>query len=215
MKKKFLPLITALFVLSLAGTANASLTSQDLSTPGDGQLTYDSDTGLSWLNISNTTTHSYNEIISGFGGFATDKGFRYATGKEVGVLLANYGITQIPSGTYASGGGHAEVTSLMTSYLGVTWANYNSRAIVGITADIGLGAQTPSHHYAYIYSNDYGQWTANQDWGQVDDNYAGAPVTGYQISSFMVKAVPVPAAVWLFSSGLLTLAGMARQRKVV
>jgi hypothetical protein len=187
MKNKMIAgLAMLILLLGMTVNSNAALSIKDLTTPGDGQLIYDSNTGLSWLKISNTTTHSYNEIISGFGGYITDKGFRYAKSEEVGALLSNYGITQIPSGTYNSGTGHGAVTSFMTSYLGVTWANYNSRAIVGITADIGLGAQTPSHHYAYIYSNDYGHWTANQDWGQVDDNFANV-----QLSSFLVKfAVP-------------------------
>ncbi|MBU4262054.1 MAG: VPLPA-CTERM sorting domain-containing protein [Proteobacteria bacterium] len=219
MKKKLLAgLAMGLFVLGSVGMAGASLVAQDLSTPGDSQLTYDSDTGLSWLNVSNTTLHSYNEIISGFGEFITTKGFRYATGDEVGTLLANYGITQLSSGTYATGAGHGAVTSLMTQFLGVTWANYNSRAIVGITGDADLYNQIPTHHFAYLYSNDYSQWTANQDWSQVYNDYAGQSVTGYEISSFLVKdaaptATPIPGAVWLLGSGLAGLIGARRKKK--
>lgn len=220
MKKKFwvgLAMVLILAGSGMVGTARATLIVQDLSTPGDSQLTCDSDTGLSWLNISNTTLHSYNEIISGIGGFITAKGFRYATGDEVGTLLANYGITQLPW-TYATGTGHGAVTSLMTQFLGVTWANYNSRAILGITGDADLYNQIPTHHYAYLYSNDYGQWTAKQDWGQVSDDYAGQPVTGYEISSFLVKdpspsaPVPEPSTMLLLIAGLAGLALYRRRR---
>lgn len=73
MKRRLLVgLVTGLFLIGIAGTAGATLISKDLSSPGDGQLTYDSDTGLSWLNVSNTATHNYNEILSGFGGYITD-----------------------------------------------------------------------------------------------------------------------------------------------
>jgi len=204
-------LIGAALVLSLLGIvteSEANLVKVDLTTPGDKQLTYDTSTGLSWLNVSNTTLHSYNEIISGFGGYITSDGFRYATSDEVGILLADYEVPQVPVGSYPTGGsGYYNITSLMWDYLGVTWANYNSRAIVGITA----GA-----HYAYLYSNDYGQWTANQDWGTVDGNYAGYPSTGYEISSFLVKeptAVPIPATIWLFGSALAGLSVFRRPKK--
>jgi hypothetical protein len=36
----------------------------------------------------------------------------------------------------------------------------------------------------------------------------------WPIASFQVSAVPIPAAVWLFGSGLLGLVGMARRKKV-
>jgi hypothetical protein len=38
-------------------------------------------------------------------------------------------------------------------------------------------------------------------------------MAGYAFASFEVSAVPVPAAIWLFGSGLLGLIGVARRKK--
>jgi len=49
-------------------------------------------------------------------------------------------------------------------------------------------------------------------------NYAMGPNSlggGVAIASFQVAAVPVPAAVWLFGSGLLGLMGIARRKKTL
>ena len=45
-----------------------------------------------------------------------------------------------------------------------------------------------------------------------DSNFIDAPITSATLAT--VSAVPVPAAVWLFGSGLIGLVGMARRKKV-
>lgn len=69
-KKLLVGLVSGLLLvgIGMVGTARAALYIQDLSTPGDGYLTYDSSTGLSWLDVPLTLNHSYNEVISGYGG---------------------------------------------------------------------------------------------------------------------------------------------------
>lgn len=50
--------------------------------------------------------------------------------------------------------------------------------------------------------------------GAIDFRAAGAAVTDqYYIRNADIAVVPVPAAVWLFGSGLLGLAGLARRRR--
>jgi len=51
--------------------------------------------------------------------------------------------------------------------------------------------------------------------GQVGlDDFSGVGITGnWTASSFEVSAVPIPAAVWLFGSGLALLGGIARRSR--
>jgi len=70
-----------------------------------------------------------------------------------------------------------------------------------------LGIMTPSDHSSSLMQlvlayNDNALYTGDSDF---DDMLVRA--------DFRVAAVPVPAAVWLFGSGLLGLIGMARRRK--
>jgi len=75
--------------LASAG-ANATLVSTDLALPGDGLLTYDSATGLQWLDLTATLGKSVNEVLGGYGGYI-DTGFRYATTAEVEQLYLDAG----------------------------------------------------------------------------------------------------------------------------
>jgi uncharacterized membrane protein YdfJ with MMPL/SSD domain len=47
---------------------------------------------------------------------------------------------------------------------------------------------------------------------QILSNHGSTFVTGISEAAFEVTAVPVPAAAWLFGSGLLGLAGIARKK---
>lgn len=48
---------------------------------------------------------------------------------------------------------------------------------------------------------------------QVDVRLLESSISGFQFEYTPVSAVPVPAAVWLFASGLIGLAGVARNKK--
>ncbi len=89
--KIFHLVITAIFLTLLSSPANAILMSRDFISGGDELLTFDSDTGLEWLDLSETLDQSYNSIIGGYGGYTTTYGFRYATNLEVIDLINNAG----------------------------------------------------------------------------------------------------------------------------
>jgi len=67
---------------------------------------------------------------------------------------------------------------------------------------IGLPAVNPSDLTIVASSNGSWQTGLNEDAGE---NYESATIT--------VNAVPVPAAVWLFGSGLIGLVGVARRKQ--
>ena len=76
---------------------------------------------------------------------------------------------------------------------------------------------TGSNHFILGLDLGGGNWLADNsvvslgaNSYQVSFNNAGTVV---QVDVSIVQAVPVPAAVWLFGSGLLGLAGIARRRR--
>lgn len=78
---------TACIVLGATGRAIAEpLSELDHTTPGDGLITRDSDTGLDWLDVSATSGISFADITSGVGGWAA-LGFRHATATELCALV--------------------------------------------------------------------------------------------------------------------------------
>jgi hypothetical protein len=63
----------------------------DWKKPGDGLLTYDSASGLEWLDLSYTTDRSYNDIVRQLGPGGEFEGFRYASIAEITGLWDNLG----------------------------------------------------------------------------------------------------------------------------
>ncbi len=65
-----------------------------LNTPGDVLVTRDTDTGLDWLDLTESTNLSFDQVEADMGGFISD-GWRHATGAEVCALFAS--VTAEPS----------------------------------------------------------------------------------------------------------------------
>jgi hypothetical protein len=106
-----IPLLAAAF----AAPAQAQLSSVDLYTPGDGLITRDADTGLDWLDVTQTTNLSYDQIQGGAGGWIPG-GWRYATQSEVCHLWTSY--AGAPSCISATGSG--QPFPPLQSFIGVT-----------------------------------------------------------------------------------------------
>jgi hypothetical protein len=70
-------------------SAQAALLSRGLTAPSDGLLTRDTSTGLDWLDITETSGRSYEEVRDGFGGYTTQQGFRFATTADVSALFSS------------------------------------------------------------------------------------------------------------------------------
>ena len=111
--------------LLFANPASAALIEQDLFAAGDGLITFDDQTGLEWLDLTETTNLSYNDVETDGGGWLS-LGFRHATGAEVCDLMAAYAAFDPGcSGSPLGGGGlknSAPFTGndLMMSLLGIT-----------------------------------------------------------------------------------------------
>ena len=77
--------------------AQAALISMDLAEQNDGLLTFDTDTGLEWLDLTETADLSINQVLAG--GFVTVGFFRYVSSDELRTLYLNAGITEFLSST--------------------------------------------------------------------------------------------------------------------
>lgn len=87
-KKWFVGVLAA----GLSSVAMAGLSAADLSTQGDGLLTLDSQTGLAWLDLSQTMGQSLSQVVAANW---LAQGFRLATRQDVADLLA-HGVAQAP-----------------------------------------------------------------------------------------------------------------------
>ncbi len=100
MKKIFLNVLAVgLFLIGLVGYANADLVEEDLFTLGDGLVTYDTDTGLYWLDLTVTTNLSYNDVLNEISEGGSLEGFWYATTADIDTLQVSAGL---PAGLFFS-----------------------------------------------------------------------------------------------------------------
>ncbi|MDH5191278.1 MAG: VPLPA-CTERM sorting domain-containing protein [Gammaproteobacteria bacterium] len=110
------------------------------------------------------------------------------TGSEMGNLIYN-----VLGGVAA--------TSITTTHN----ANYDLFSNIQHWAYWSATEYAPDSTQAFLY----GTRINNQAWGLKTENQLNA----WAVYSGDVSAVPVPAAVWLFGSGLIGLAGVARNNK--
>ncbi|MFC1880972.1 6-bladed beta-propeller [Thermodesulfobacteriota bacterium] len=104
--KKYLAIIIFmlcfLLVSGLPTSSFAVLEERDASVFGVGAITYDSETGLEWLDITETFNKSFNYVSTQFGPGGEFEGFRHATLAEVEELMIHAGIPDIDSRTTAN-----------------------------------------------------------------------------------------------------------------
>lgn len=80
----------------LAAPVSATLISADLNALNDGLLTFDDDTGLEWLDVTESLDLSFNFVSTQFGAGGQFEGFRYATAAEVFLFFTNSGLILNP-----------------------------------------------------------------------------------------------------------------------
>jgi len=85
-------MLTFICISEYANASSSHLFSHDLLTDGDNLLTYDANTGLDWLDLSQTQGQSYNSILGGYGDFVTTHGFTVASEQNIIDLFHGVGL---------------------------------------------------------------------------------------------------------------------------
>ena len=183
----------------------------------NGTYTTDTVAGLDWLDLTETTNMSYNQVSAQLGTGGSLAGWRYATESEIIGLLDAFGGD---SSYYNSAGWSAQNNGLLDA-LAPMWGDT-------LCAQTGC---TPGQGIAY-FLYDYPYTNGSVALGAVNDNETLiesltqdlvdlpiAPVSRDYLQESVgsalvrnVSPVPVPAALWLFGSGLLSLIGVARRK---
>ena len=82
------------------------------------------------------------------------------------------------------------------------------------TGNLGMLTLTGSDHFILAVSTDGGaNWSGNTGIVDVGANSYNVVFSNGTVVEVDVQVIPVPAAVWLFGSGLLGLVGIARRKK--
>jgi len=192
-----------LISISLSHSAGAALID-------NGSFTTDTSSGLDWLDLSVTNAQSYASAQN------LNAGWRYATNQEVvglfGVAFTGYTNTNTVqnysdsnvSGSYA---GQDNDVQNFISLFGLTANGSSVSSSLGFYMDENnrlrqLGVSLYST-YTRVYGDEY-----TADW----TDYTNFGVNGNGVFMVRTSVVPLPAAAWLFFSGIIGLVGVALRR---
>ena len=193
--------------------ANAIPTEDDWLNAGDGLITYDANTGLEWLDITYTTSRSYNDVSSLFDAGEEFDGWRYATRAELSSLWDSFG----GDGNYTGWStGNNGLFDVMAPLIGDAYcAAYGCAVGSGYTGWITADAFSVDQHIAGLTYDAY--WASPSITADyIDATWAvfhDADDSHLYLGSALVRAtqVPEPSVMLLFSSGLL-LIGVTRRK---
>lgn len=211
MFKKVLTLITLAFSL----TANAALID-------NGVYTSDTASGLDWLDLTETRGLSYFDVVSNIENGGSFSGWRYATIEELSAVTQQFGLDDIIFSSVTSE--LSASINLMNSYFGDLFYGLDAGNPSNLSGSYGMVAG-PTENIGCCGS----QWwqpgaLVKKDIlsDQINVEVLGlgsyVKADGFnEVGSYLVRdasAVPVPAALWLFSSALIGLIEINRKKLI-
>lgn len=209
-KKNIINLWLKSMLLVFSISSQAALLETDWASPGDSALTYDTATGLEWLDITVTAGLSYNQVAAELGAGGAYEGFEFASKQQILGLFSAVGLQEIPNVPEYLGG-EAQIQSLLSKW-GVTWYLGTGERTEFLTSNTS-GLSSSEHWTGRLFWLEVGDTGVTTEYLARDNNYGN-----FTIGSALVRTaspVPVPAAVWLFSSGVVGLFTLLRRRHKV
>jgi len=212
---KFCKLVSATTILVLSTSANAALVGRLAATEGgtDYQAYYDTEANLTWLADANASSGSIYTSIYNPGRMTWDNANAWAANLNVADVTG----WRLPNADVACGANanciNSEMGNLFYNVLGGvvgTSISTTHNSNYDLFSNIQVGMYWSSTDYSADRAWAFSSNTGNQSssfYKEVANPYAWAVYSGD------VSAVPVPAAVWLFGSGLIGLVGFARRKK--
>ena len=213
MKIRTLLASTILYVSGVAN-CNSAVISADLKQIGDGLISLDTSTQLEWLDLSYTSNRTRIQILDDLAQGGSLEGWRYATTSEVIGLWGNFDIDlSMSSIGYQTGLDNNIVTA--ADMLGNTRCMYDCDKFPYGT----LGLTNTSHdnvNYdllgAYYTNSDYTYYWSEGEASRLADQ-AAIYFGHYLIRDAETPSpVPLPGALVLFISGVVSLFALKRKR---
>jgi len=195
--------------LLLFALSNCSSSASPLALVDQGLLTYDPNTGLQWLDVTQSVGRDYNDVSSQFGVGGDFYGYRYATAGELGGLFADGGLV---IGEGCRGGEGSPLALYETQGLALIGllGNTGSSYTYGITGDrpcddIFLCANAapsplddkPNLGFLAVGGSVTAAPHHSWDLDEHDPNF-----NYNDTGSFLVVAVPAPGSLPLLATGL-------------
>ncbi len=203
-----------LIKLSLAATLLAFSVNANSALIDNGLYTTDDVSGLDWLDLTVTDSQAYNSVE------ALNPGWRHATNSEVenifSTLFDGYYSNLSNGGSSSSSGAYAdqyEDTINFMSLFGIT-GTFNDN---GYITEYSWGAYLDENNILRQMGARLSTWSGATTLSGIDPTLDIGSIinTGNSYyGTYMVRAsvVPVPAAVWLFASGLIGLVSLAKRQ---
>ncbi|RDH85023.1 MAG: hypothetical protein DIZ80_03135 [endosymbiont of Galathealinum brachiosum] len=202
----FFKLASATTALVLSTSANAALIERL-----GGLAYYDDVADLTWLADSNYAR------VTGDGGPSGAMNWADANAWAAGLSIGGVGGWRLPEADASClslyNCTNSDMGSLFYGALGNVAPTLSN---TGPFSNIGFFAWefwTATEYSPPNYPFDYVAWSFDMRLGSQNDSDKVNSAQAWAVQSGDVSAVPVPAAVWLFGSGLVGLIGVARRKK--
>jgi len=211
MKFKFLKSIFCALGLLICNLANAGLIEVDYEgiAGADTAITFDTNTGLEWLDLTETNGISYSNMLTLLGSGQQYEGWRYANYGEVAAIFDYFSLRSYANGGHALVQGSTEDIAIesFTQLFGDTVGEYgNYYGVLGILVD---DLATPvARRGVYISGGINGTYTYNQTSINACCSHLATDIRMY-FGSYLVRdaqSVPEPSTLAIFALGVIGLA---------
>jgi hypothetical protein len=186
-----------------------------------GTTTVDTSSNLEWLDLTESMGYSFNQVVND-NIFPT---WRYATLSELQALYSGFGFNVERAYYQPASNGPQGAVDLATSLLGDTYGDPTgqTRGVGGIIASAGFTSYSDSFKWRLGVEEGsdlapYGSYLAVDL--LVTGSGVGIGVDNPSAGHYLVREyegaspVPLPAAVWLFGSGLMALFGFRMTNRI-